>query len=188
MKPTWEQLATLYADEKDVVIGAVDCDEEGELAVANGVQGFPHIKFFGRDADYGEDYNEASRTVEDFVKFVNEKAGLDITLDGGVSPTGGVVAEIAEHIKSFVAASSDDERKKVTDTCHAAVEKLDEKAKKNFKYYVKVFKKIADQGVEFASKEKARLLKMLESPDNLKASQKRSFMRRVNVLSAFDEL
>lgn len=188
LKPTWERLATIYANEKDVIIGSVDCDDFRELAAANNVMGYPHIKYFGRDGADPEDYNEPGRTVEDFTKFINERTGLDISPDGGVTPTGGIVAEIAEYVKSFVSASTDDERKEVLNTCHEAVDKLDETAKKNFKYYAKVFAKISEKGQGYIAKERERLSKMLESSDNLKDTQKRSFMRRINVLSTFDEL
>lgn len=187
MKPTWEKLAALYADEKDVIVGAVDCDAYGQLAEEYKVEGFPSIKFFGRGGVEVEDYN-GGRDIEDIVTFINEKTGLDIAVDGGVTETGGLVKEIAEHVKSFVSASSDEERKQAMETCHDAVQKLDDKAKSNFKYYAKVFAKIAEKGVEYVSKEKARLSKMLEASDSLKGVQKRSFMRRINVLSTFDEL
>lgn len=187
MKPTWEKLAALYSDEKDVIISSVDCDAYGQLAEEYKVEGFPTIKFFGQGGSEVEDYKGA-RDVDGFVTFINEKTGLDIAADGGVIPHGGIVQEIAEHVKSFVTASSDEERKQVMDTCQEAVQNLDDKAKSNFKYYAKVFAKIADKGVEYVSKEKERLSQMLEASDSLKSSQKRSFMRRINVLSVFDEL
>lgn len=175
----------MYSDDSDVVIGSIDCDAHGDLAKKYGIQGFPTLKYFGSEDP--EDY-QSGRDLKDLVGFVNEKTGLDISTDGGVTESAGVVSEIADHIKSYMAANSDDERQRLASACETTVESLDEKARNNFKYYGKVFTKIAEKGIEYVKTEKNRLSKMLESSGNLKGTQKKSFMRRVNVLKTFDEL
>lgn len=186
LKPTWEQLAKVFADENEVIIAAVNCDAHSSLAEEFGVQGFPSIKYFGSSGE-AEDF-KGGRDVEDFVNFLNEKAQLELSSDGGVSISAGVIKELADHIKAFVSAPSDEERIKAVDTCQTTVESLDERAKSNFAYYVKVFAKVADRGVEYIKGEKQRLSKLLESSASLKSKQKKSFMRRLNVLNEFSEL
>lgn len=177
----------MFEDEPSVVIAAVDCDAHGSLAEKYEVKGFPTLKFFGKEESAPEEY-EGGRQLEDFVTFINEKAGLDFAVDGGVVPSGGVVEEISEHIKSYISASTAEEREKVMDSCKEEVGKLNSMAQGNFKYYSKVFAKIAEKGIEYVKAERERLSKVLETSASLKPVQKRSFQRRVNVLSTFDEL
>lgn len=165
----------------------MDCDAETDLAQEHNIEGFPTIKYFGRDGVEAEDYS-GGRELDDLIDFINEKAGLDLTADGGVTATGGVVEEIAEHVKSYVSASTAQEREQAVETCTQAVEGLSAQAQNNFKYYAKVFAKVTEKGREYITKEKDRLSKMLKNTESLKGSQKRSFMRRINVLSVFDEL
>lgn len=177
----------MYADDNNVIIASVNCDENSELATAYEVKGFPTIKYFGPGQAIPDDY-AGGRDLEAFVQFVNEKTGLDLSADGGVTPQAGVVAEIAGHVKTFLSAETDEERTAAMNTCHEKVETLDEKAKTNFKYYLKVFQRIGEKGASYVSTERERLSKMLKSPQSLKSSQLRNFMRRVNVLNAFEEL
>lgn len=184
MKPTWEELAKVYTDDKDIVIGAVDCDEHQELCAAEDVAGYPTLKYFSSGS--GENY-EGGRDVPDLVEFVNSKSGLDYTPDGGVTPTGGVIEEISEHVQSYMSAETEEDRTNVVNTCTDKVDELDPQALTHFMYYKKVFAKIAEKGVEYVKNERDRLRKVLDTSDSLKNAQKRSFMRRLNVLKSFDK-
>lgn len=119
---------------------------------------------------------------------MNENSGADVSTDGGVVPTGGVVKEVEEHVKAFLGASSDDERVKILDTCWKTVEALDMRARINFKYYTHVLGKISAKGEKFIETEKKRLSKILADSESLRTSQKKRFLRRINVLTSFDEL
>lgn len=169
------------------MVASVDCDANTALAEKYKVEGFPTLSFFGKGEIDAESYS-GGRQLEDLVKFINDKSGLDIAPDGGIIPDSGTVYGIVDHIKSYVSASTKEERQKVMDTCQEAVNKLDSKAKENYKYYVKVFTNIGEKGVEYVKKEKDRLSKMLGSTSYLKPNQRRSFLRRLNVLKEFDEL
>lgn len=168
-----------------MVIGAIDCDAHQELAEQYEVKGFPTIKYFGSNGV--EDYT-GGRDLADFVKFLNEKSGLDFAPDGGLMPTAGIVEQISEHVKSYLVASTEEERSKIIGTCEQAVKTLDDKAQSNFKYYIKVFAKISAKGGSYIRSEKERLSKILHAGSSLKSSQKKSFIRRINVLNSFDEL
>ena len=71
-------------------------------------------------------------------------------------------------------------------TCQETVNTLDDRAKFNFAYYVKVFTKVAEKGVEYIKNEKARLSKM--SSGSMKTKQRKNIMKRMNVLDSFSEL
>lgn len=183
MKPTWEKLAYLFSEEENVVIGAVNCDENKDLCEKHDVAGYPTLRFFSESAS--EKY-EQGRTLENFVTYINDKAGLDLSADGGVFPDAGVITELKEHVGSYMKAASDIDRSDIMNKCVEKMKDLGTYANKNFKYYKNVFTKIAEQGVGYVKKEKDRLTRMIESADSLKPTQRRNFMRRLNVLSAFD--
>lgn len=182
LKPTWDQLAQVYADDANVVIGAVDCDEHQDLCSAQGVEGYPTLKYYesGEDVKY-----EQGRELKDLTAYVNEKTGLDYSVDGGVVENAGVIHEISQHVQQFIDAKTDGERTKVVNTCTEKVDDLEPRAISHFMYYRKLFAKIADKGVDYIHKEKSRIEKVLDTSDSLKNVQRRSFMRRLNVLNVF---
>lgn len=186
IKPTWEQLSGLFADEESVVIGAIDADEHKNVASKYEVSGFPTLKFFPSGSDKAEAY-EGGRDLDTLVGFINEKMGTDVAADGGVTNMGGVVSEITDLVREFVSAA-EDKRAEVVDMCTEKVAELDAKAQSNWEIYKKVFNRIQKSGTDYIAKEKARLTKMLASGGSLKDSQRKNFMRRINVLNVFDEL
>lgn len=162
----------------------MDCDEHKDLCTGEGVGGFPTLKFYtGADSD---NY-EKGRSIADLVTFINDKTGTDYAPDGGVTESAGLIDELSEHLGSYISASSEDERSSVVKTCRETVDGLDGKAGDKFQYYVKVFSKIAEKGIEYITTEKNRLTKVVETSESLKGTQRRSFMRRINVLNAFDQ-
>lgn len=168
------------------MIGAIDCDAESDLCQSQDVAGYPTLKVFSSGESKGEKYEEG-RDIDSLVKFVNSKAELDYTAEGGVTETAGVISEIEEHVQSFVTATNEEERTAAVNTCTETVDGLEPIALSHYMYYQKVFGKIAEKGVEYIKKEKERLAKVLETSETLKSSQRRNFMRRLNVLSVFDK-
>jgi len=70
MKPDWDKLMKAYADNKEALVGDVDCTEAGkDLCETHGVQGFPTIKW-GDPSDL-QDY-DGGRELEDLKKFAND--------------------------------------------------------------------------------------------------------------------
>jgi hypothetical protein len=70
MAPDWEKLAEEWKDHPVGLVAEVDCTAEGKpLCDANGVRGFPSLKF-GDPAGL-EDY-QGSRTYADLAKFATE--------------------------------------------------------------------------------------------------------------------
>mmetsp|Transcript_29935 Transcript_29935/g.85926 ORF Transcript_29935/g.85926 Transcript_29935/m.85926 type:complete len:157 (-) Transcript_29935:24-494(-) len=73
MKPDWDKLGALYKGSPTVVIADIDCtSDEGKVACdANGVKGFPTIKYFNESTGKaGEDYpgGRDFKTLKQFVK------------------------------------------------------------------------------------------------------------------------
>ena len=78
MAPTWNDLASKLADEKDVVVASVDCTVHRKSCEDNGIQGFPTLKtFVGGEAK--EQYKGA-RTLNDLKDFVTEQRKLHMEL------------------------------------------------------------------------------------------------------------
>mmetsp|Transcript_54353 Transcript_54353/g.128366 ORF Transcript_54353/g.128366 Transcript_54353/m.128366 type:complete len:169 (+) Transcript_54353:169-675(+) len=82
MKPAWDKLMDEYKDHATVVIGDVDCTAAGKpLCDANGVQGYPTIKY--GDPSNLEKY-QGGRSFDDLLKFakglkpVCSPANLDV--------------------------------------------------------------------------------------------------------------
>mmetsp|Transcript_21230 Transcript_21230/g.35129 ORF Transcript_21230/g.35129 Transcript_21230/m.35129 type:complete len:144 (+) Transcript_21230:226-657(+) len=74
MKPDWDKLGDEYAGSNSVMIGDVDCTEDGkELCEKFSVSGYPTIKFF-KDGDVttGEDYQQG-RDFFSLQKFVQDE-------------------------------------------------------------------------------------------------------------------
>jgi len=70
MKPDWDKLMKAYVDNKEALVGDVDCTEAGkDLCETHGVQGFPTIKW-GDPSDL-QDY-DGGRELKDLKKFADE--------------------------------------------------------------------------------------------------------------------
>eukprot|EP00339_Tiarina_fusa_P016546 CAMPEP_0117057654 /NCGR_PEP_ID=MMETSP0472-20121206/40048_1 /TAXON_ID=693140 ORGANISM="Tiarina fusus, Strain LIS" /NCGR_SAMPLE_ID=MMETSP0472 /ASSEMBLY_ACC=CAM_ASM_000603 /LENGTH=68 /DNA_ID=CAMNT_0004774667 /DNA_START=78 /DNA_END=281 /DNA_ORIENTATION=- len=68
MKPAWNELGDKVDSDK-VVIGDVDCTAHGSVCQANGVRGYPTIKWFPAGSKDGQPY-QSGRSVGDLKKFV----------------------------------------------------------------------------------------------------------------------
>ena len=66
MAPAWNDLGDQFKDSTKVVIGDVDCTSDGgkELCAANGVKGYPTVKFMGAGGGSYEDYSVRRRETE----------------------------------------------------------------------------------------------------------------------------
>ena len=77
----------------------MDASEHRELGTRFDVSGFPTLKFVAKGGKDAVAY-ESGREVADLVAFMNEKAGLAYTADGGLKPSYGRV----EALDKLVAA------------------------------------------------------------------------------------
>merc|ERR1719403_166744 len=87
MKPDWDRLMEAYDGSSSVVVADVDCTSDGGKAVcsANGVQGYPTIKYWvdGTEEKYqgGRDYDSLKKFVEDTLE-----RGCDVDDEASCSP------------------------------------------------------------------------------------------------------
>ncbi|GIJ99868.1 hypothetical protein Aspvir_003878 [Aspergillus viridinutans] len=156
LAPTWETLANDFALEPNVVIAKVDAEAENSktLAKEQGVTGYPTIKFFPKGSTEPIAYTGA-RSEEAFIEFLNANADTNRAVGGGLNEKAGTVAALDEFITKYV--SSRNAKELVAEVKKAAKGLQDKYAQ----YYVKVAEKIS-QNEEYASKELARLKKIIE--------------------------
>lgn len=76
LAPTWDQLGESFSHVSDVVIAKIDADAEREIGGRFGISGFPTLKFFPKGSTEPEEYS-GGRSIEDLVKFVNQKTGAN---------------------------------------------------------------------------------------------------------------
>ncbi|CAH0486649.1 unnamed protein product [Peronospora farinosa] len=77
LAPTYETVATAFQKADDVVVAEVDADNYKDLGSKFEITGFPKLKYFRKGSTEAEDY-EGGRSEEDFVTFLNEKAGTNV--------------------------------------------------------------------------------------------------------------
>merc|ERR1719367_2263489 len=79
LAPTWQDLSVKYneKEEKDVLIGKVDCTVETALCSAQDVTGYPTLKFFKSGTDSGVKYR-GQRDLDSLVKFINQQMGIEV--------------------------------------------------------------------------------------------------------------
>lgn len=182
LAPDYEKVGNIFKNEKGVAIAKIDCDAQSELCGKYGVSGYPTIKFFPKNAKEGEEYNEG-REVDDFVKFINNRAQTKRTAAGTLSAEAGRIPAldaIVAGAASKDAAALDALRPQLEE----AVKALPEAEAKSGKLYLKVLDVLKDKS-DFINTEKQRLAKMLTG-SSVSASKIDEFTIRNNVLSAFE--
>jgi protein disulfide-isomerase A6 len=160
------------------VIAKVDAEAENAKALAKeqGVTGYPTIKFFPKGSTEPEAYAGA-RSEQAFVDFLNSKTGSSRSVGGGLNSKAGTVEVLNNLVAEYAPAKN---YEKLAAEVKKAAQGLQDKYAE---YYVKVANKLSENG-EYASKELARLIKILKkggsAPEKLD-----DIVSRSNVLRAF---
>jgi len=86
MKPAWDKLMGDFADSKTALVADVDCTAEGKpLCDANGVQGFPTIKYGDPNAlekyEGGRDYDALKKFADENLKPLCSPSNMDLCED-----------------------------------------------------------------------------------------------------------
>jgi len=86
MKPAWDKLMESFKDSKTALIADVDCTAEGKpLCDANGVQGFPTIKYGDPSAlekyEGGRDFDSLKKFAEENLKPMCSPSNMDLCDD-----------------------------------------------------------------------------------------------------------
>ncbi|KAK6143860.1 hypothetical protein DH2020_024208 [Rehmannia glutinosa] len=173
LAPTYEKLAAAFKLEEGVVIANVDADKYKDLGEKYGVSGFPTLKFFPKNNKDGEDY-DGGRDLDEFVTFINERAGIVEVLDNLV--------------KEFLSAK--DEEKKLYSNAWRRKLISSRVPLQGFhkgllygKIYVKAAKSCLDKGSDYAKNEVLRLERILAK--SISASKADEFTLKKNILSTF---
>jgi endoplasmic reticulum protein 29 len=176
----WKGFAKTVADSSaDVLVCDVGVSEYGDkdnsdIAERFSIDSadFPQYRFWSKSSTDPIKYT-GEKKQDDFLRFLQEKAGVWIGLPGQVK-------ELDALAKEFIKAS---DKAAVVKKAEAAAKSVDSKDADAAKYYVKVMTKTsADSG--FVTKETARLKKM-QDDGSVKADKKAQFGRRLNMLSSF---
>ncbi|BBN14363.1 protein disulfide-isomerase A6 [Marchantia polymorpha subsp. ruderalis] len=181
LAPVYEEVATAFKKESNVVVAKCDADAHRELGERFGVHGFPTIKFFPKNQKEGVEY-DADRDLEDFVKYLNEQAGTHRTPSGGLTENAGKIEELDVVAKELVSAPAE-ERTSLLKKAEEAAVKLEGIAASHAKTYLKFFKSIVEKGDSYAKKEAERLDRILSgavSPNKVD-----EFTIKRNILTSF---
>ncbi|KAJ5218813.1 Protein disulfide-isomerase tigA [Penicillium cinerascens] len=178
LAPIWETLANDFALENNIVIAKVDAEAENARALAKeqGVTGYPTIKFFAKGSTEAEAYAGA-RSEEAFVEFLNSKTGSSRSVGGGLNSKAGTVEALDKLVAEYAPAQK-------FEKLAAEIKKVAKGLQDKYaQYYIKVATKLSENG-EYASKELARLVKILKkggsAPEKID-----DFVSRSNILRGF---
>ena len=86
MKPAWDKLMKDFKDSKTALVADVDCTAAGKpLCDANGVQGFPTIKYGDPNAlekyEGGRDYDSLKKFADENLKPLCSPSNMDLCED-----------------------------------------------------------------------------------------------------------
>lgn len=207
LQPIWEKLANeIYVNDDKIVIGKVitDTSPADKLMAQFGITSFPTILYFDSnkiDEDglrrpamfYGD------RSLELFVSFINENAGLHRDTNGELLETAGKIKKLDELIidklpkgdRSDVGLELLRELNKIIALSTSLVVNKGEIIStaddlSMGKYYKKLINKMINGESEFFEREINRLTKMLQNnKQSLQNQTVDSIQKRLNVLNVF---
>ncbi|KAK7403300.1 Protein disulfide-isomerase erp38 [Neonectria punicea] len=182
LAPTWENLATDFASDENVLIAKVDADavENKAWAKSQGVSGYPTIKFYLAGSKEAVDY-KGGRSEQDLVKFINSKAGTHRVPGGELDVVAGTVESLDTVVAKFIGGA---DLAKITAEIQEEAKNLKDAAQiKYAEYYVRVFEKIGKQE-SYVAKELARLEGFLEK-GGLAPAKRDQIQAKTNVLRKF---
>ncbi|KAF9364385.1 hypothetical protein BGX34_001699 [Mortierella sp. NVP85] len=181
--PTYEKVAQDFLNDKEtVVIANVDATVEKTVAERYGVTGYPTIKFFTADGKV-EDYN-SGRSEEDFVDFINKKAGTQRAVGGLLNAEAGRIPELDELAQKFAKATTQDEKKSISDKGIELAGSLTG-SNTSAKFYSRFFEKSLATP-DYPTTEAARLAKIIKGK-SVNRARLDEFSIRHNIISVFAE-
>ncbi|RSL57889.1 hypothetical protein CEP54_008044 [Fusarium duplospermum] len=184
LAPTWEDVATDFVNDKNVVIAKVDAEAPNSKAVTEqqGVKSYPTIKWFPAGSKEAVAY-ESGRSEEAILAWVNKHAGTHRVPGGGLDAIAGTVESLDTLVAKIsggaaLAEVAAEVKKEVEGLTDAIQQKYAE-------YYVRVFDKLS-QNNDWASKELTRLDGIL-SKGGLAPTKRDQIQQKTNVLRKFLE-
>ena len=166
-----------------MVIAKVDADAGPNKPLGSrfGVSGFPTIKYFPKGSTEAQDYS-LGREVENFVTFLNEKAGTKRLAKGGLMSDVGRLSQLDALVKDLVSGA----KKTISAELEEAKKAVSDAEKSFADFYAVVAKKYEKEGKPFVEKQLKRISGMLES-QHITAEKKDDFQIKHNILSSFGQ-
>lgn len=156
LAPIWEQVASDYASEPNVLIAKVDAEAENSKATAQdqGVKSYPTIKYFPKGSTTPESY-EGGRTEQDILSFMNEKAGVHRMTGGKLDEIAGTIPSLDTIVSRLTGGESIASlSEQITNAAKASKDQYAE-------YYVKVSDKLS-KNAGYVEKELTRLQGLIQ--------------------------
>ncbi|EGD89718.1 protein disulfide-isomerase domain-containing protein [Trichophyton rubrum D6] len=178
LAPIWENLATDFILEPNVIVAKVDAEAENSKATAkaNAVASYPTIKFFPRGSKEAVAYT-GGRTEKDFIDFLNERCGTHREVGGGLNDKAGTIEALDAIVAKYISGTSFEPMVKEIKEAAGSL------SAKYADYYVKAGNKL-QENAEYAQKELARLQRILDK-GNLTPEKIDDLVSRSNVLRRF---
>jgi hypothetical protein len=144
--PTLHQLADVFAPEKDMTLGTIDCGIHPKYCISIGVDAAPIVRVARQDGQF-DDY-VGTREMPFLLKFINEKCQKNRKDDGSLSPVTRATGELLVDIKKFLAGD------------HKVVQKFE--GRPDLATHVRVMKGILKHGVGSVETGLAQCKRMLD--------------------------
>lgn len=151
MKPSWDKLMKQFKGSKTALVADVDCTAAGkDLCEANGVEGFPTIKWGDPSAleDYegGRDFDDLKKFAEENLKPLCSPANLDLCDDAKKKQISDLQSLSDKDLTAKIEAI-EKEMKDVSDEFDKAVEDLQKRYEDMEKEKGEKTKALKDQGL-----------------------------------------
>jgi len=179
LAPIYEQLSEIFRNEPDCLITKLDGDKAKTVVKSEGIKGYPTIKFYGKGGARPIEVNE--RDLKGLVAQMNRLCGTKRTVDGHLSKSAGLLAEMEPIVKQFA--------KDPTNVSPALAQFTQEKSSQpnaSIIPYALYMEKIQKFGKDFIPKELARLTNLINA-DSVDAKKADEFAIRRNILAVFAE-
>lgn len=184
LHPTWEKLADLFANDKDVIIAEVSTTDSPaeELQERYGISGFPTILTFEANSKNHIPF-DSSRNLEGLVDWVNKHTGIHRSVDGGLLPNAGRIEELDSQITQLIKSAPTKANELATDILSS----IKDGESKSSDYYRKLLNKIINGEESFFDKEIKRISKILSNSKNLSKDKIDNLQQRLNILQVFQK-
>ena len=180
LAPTYELVGKAFKNEPNVVVARVDADHEKALGERFGVSGFPTIKFFSKDNKEGQEY-PSGRSEQDFIDFLNERAGTRRASGGGLVPSAGRIPALDALANTY--RDDTGTYAQVLEDMNGLVPNVTGPDADVARFYPLYLQKIETDGFGYVTTESERLGQLIAGSSSV--TKMDEFYRRINILGAF---
>ncbi|CAJ2651609.1 unnamed protein product [Trifolium pratense] len=172
---------TEISGDKDVIVAfTAPCGEFKGYSKRTGDRFLSNNKFFAKGTTEPELYN-GGRNEDDIVAFLNKKTGSHRKSGGGLDSSAGTIETLDTLVSKFIEGSDLTE---ISVEFTKAANNLEKNTNNAYSYYyLNILKKLATMD-DYATKELARLSKILQKSDLMQEKQD-EFTAKTNILKKF---